>query len=248
MATLLRDAPTIPSPVLTLCPIRFGGLSFILTSYPWLLWQVHSALHCITQPSTLTLSARPIVRRLAPTSKHSLLLFHSRNSSHSPQTHTIQFSSLSPFQPTSLLRDRWKSRLHDAQHVSTFTFDPHPLSAPTTPYLVLQLYTLILPSHGKCPTYLTSWRFVGNYLDSYCSSLCLICYFANWVWLRVCWNPDICTIFRCGLLRSVQFSTSFWEMGVIADHDFGNHLLPWSHMEGDVSWHHFTSNGPVWDS
>lgn len=114
------------------------------------------ALHCSAQPSTLTLSARPIAHRLAPTSKHSLLLFHSRNSSHSPQTHTIQFSSLSPFQPTSLLRDRWKSRLHDAQHVSTFTFDPHPLSAPTSPYLVLQLYTLILPSHGKCPTYLTS--------------------------------------------------------------------------------------------
>lgn len=101
-----------------------------------------SALHSIAQPSTLTLSARRISRLLAPTSKHSLLLFHSRNSSHSPQTHTIQFSSLSPFQPTSLLRDRWKSRLHDAQHVSTFTFVPHPLSAPTTPYLVLQLYTL----------------------------------------------------------------------------------------------------------
>ena len=100
------------------------------------------ALHSSAQPSTLTLSARRIARLLAPTSKHSLLLFHSRNSSHSPQTHTIQFSSLSPFQPTSLLRDRWKSRLHDAQHVSTFTFVPHPLSAPTSPYLVLQLYTL----------------------------------------------------------------------------------------------------------
>ena len=32
MATLLRDAPTIPSRVLTLCPIRLGGLSSILTS------------------------------------------------------------------------------------------------------------------------------------------------------------------------------------------------------------------------
>ena len=36
-------------------------------------------------------------------------------------------------------------------------------------------------------------------------------------------------------------------MGVIADHDFGHRESPWSHMEGDVSWHHFTSNGPVWD-
>ena len=52
MATLLRDAPMIPSPVLTLCPIRFGGLSSILTSYRWLLWQVHSALQCIAQHCT----------------------------------------------------------------------------------------------------------------------------------------------------------------------------------------------------
>ena len=52
IATLLRDAPTIPSPVLTLCPIRFGGLSFTLTSYRWLLWQVHSAVQCIAQHCT----------------------------------------------------------------------------------------------------------------------------------------------------------------------------------------------------
>ena len=97
MATLLRDAPTIPSPVLTLCPIRFGGLSFTLTSYRWLLWQVHSAVQCITQQCTAfnpnpfskanctpsrshfktTFAPFPFTKLLpfAPNTHHSILLF-----------------------------------------------------------------------------------------------------------------------------------------------------------------------------